>query len=142
MMPKIMWQIYSCNGSFQEIAPKTGNNNITPILVPFFDKHFTMEAVLAALLSSTCTTAAAFDESAGYEESCHHCPGPSHFRLDYCNSLLCGLPSILIKILQRVQSAGARVIAKADRRDHIPHQFSSNFIGYRSNSTQSIISCY
>ena len=40
-------------------------------------------------------------------------------RLDNCNSLLCGLPAILMKSLQRVQNAAARVIAKAGRRDHI-----------------------
>ena len=40
-------------------------------------------------------------------------------RLPNCNSLLCGLPAIPIKRLQRVQNATARVIAKAGRRDHI-----------------------
>ena len=34
-------------------------------------------------------------------------------------TLLCGLPSILIKRLPRVQNAAARVIAKTHRRDHI-----------------------
>ena len=40
-------------------------------------------------------------------------------RLDYSNSLLCGLPAILTKRLQRVQNTAARVIAKAGRRVHI-----------------------
>ena len=40
-------------------------------------------------------------------------------RLNYCNSLLCGFSAILIKRLQRLQNAGARVIAKVGRRDHI-----------------------
>ena len=46
-------------------------------------------------------------------------PAPVISRLDYCNSLLCGLTAIPIKRLQRVQNATARVIAKAGRRDHI-----------------------
>ena len=40
-------------------------------------------------------------------------------RLDYCNYLLCGLPSILVKRLLRVQNAAARVIANAGERNHI-----------------------
>ena len=40
-------------------------------------------------------------------------------RLDYCNSLLNGIPSSLLNKLQIVQNTGARIISKTARRDHI-----------------------
>ena len=40
-------------------------------------------------------------------------------RLDYCNSLLYGLPSNLLAKLQRVQNAAARLIHRAPRFCHI-----------------------
>ena len=40
-------------------------------------------------------------------------------RIDACNSLLYGLPDTLIKQLQRVQNACARMVTKCSKRDHI-----------------------
>jgi len=39
--------------------------------------------------------------------------------LDYCNSLLYGLPDTLVRKLQSVQNATARLITGTRRRDHI-----------------------
>ena len=39
-------------------------------------------------------------------------------KLDYCNALLCGLPSLLTKKLQRIQNAAARIITRTRRSAH------------------------
>jgi len=40
-------------------------------------------------------------------------------RLDYCNSLLCGIADNLLQKLQSVQNAAARLIMRTGRREHI-----------------------
>lgn len=40
-------------------------------------------------------------------------------RVDFCNSLLYGMPSTVIKKIQRVQNAAARLITKSSKFDHI-----------------------
>ena len=50
-------------------------------------------------------------------------------RVDYCNSLLYGLPSYQIARLQHVQNAAARLISKTQRSDHItPVLFSLHWL--------------
>ena len=40
-------------------------------------------------------------------------------RIDYCNSILAGLPAFRLVPLQRVQNAAARLVLNLDRRAHI-----------------------
>ena len=59
-------------------------------------------------------------------------------RLDYCNSLLFGLPDTLLRKLQSVQNATARLSTGKRRRDHItPVLLDLQSTGYPSESASS-----
>jgi len=40
-------------------------------------------------------------------------------RLDYCNSLLCGVPDVLLDRLQRIYNSAARLIKLSRTREHV-----------------------
>ena len=40
-------------------------------------------------------------------------------RIDYCNSLLYGLPQTVVQRLQRVQNCAARIVSRTKKYDHI-----------------------
>ena len=53
--------------------------------------------------------------------------------MDYCNSLLYGLPTINLNKLQRVQNAAARLISNTSRFDHItPTLINLHWLGVKS----------
>ena len=104
-----------------------GDNNITPSpsarsLGAIFDEHLTMEAHVNSVCRSSffhLHNISSIRRVLDMKTTVIIVQALVISRLDYCNSLLCGLPTILIKRLQRVQNAAARVIDKAGRRDHI-----------------------
>ena len=40
-------------------------------------------------------------------------------RLDYCNSLLAGIPQKLVNKVQRVMNCAARLVCEASKREHV-----------------------
>ena len=86
-----------------------------------FDQHLNMEAQV----SSVCSTAflhlreiSEIRDALDNETAKLMVQSLVISRLDYCNSLLFGLPSTQLDRLQRVQNAAAKVVARTERLDH------------------------
>ena len=106
---------------------KIGNENIPPTdscksLGVMLDSHFTMDTQINHLCRAIHfhlrNIAAIRDHltSSATEQLIHSLVS---LRLDYCNSLLYGVPKYKIKYLQRVQNIAARIVTRCHRRDHI-----------------------
>ena len=123
--------ITSSRAKFTEnIDLSTGKENISSSnscksLGVMLDSHFSTDTQINSLCKATYfhlrNISAIHNHlsSAATEQLIH-----SFFssRLDYCNSLLYGVPKYKIKYLQRVQNVAARIVTRCPRRDHItPH---------------------
>ena len=121
-----MTETYS-GTSFQHQRYIIGENNITPSpsarnLGAIFDAHLTIEAHFNSVCRSSffhLHNISSIQRVLNMKTTVSIVQALVISRLDYCNSLLCGLPAILIKRLQKVQNAAARVIATTGRRDDI-----------------------
>ena len=58
-------------------------------------------------------------------------------RVDYCNSLLAGVPRYQLDRLQSVMNTAARLIVGAKKQDHIKHVLGTAFTGFPSHSASS-----
>ena len=106
-----------------------GNSAISPSdaarnLGVIFDKHMSMKAHVNKLCQSASFALRAIGQIRHYldrasAEKLVHAFVTS--RLDYCNSLLYGLPDKLINKLQRVQNSAARLVTRSKKRNHISH---------------------
>ena len=105
----------------EKISPATSCQSLGVML----DNHFTMDSQIKSLCKSThfhLRNIAAIQDhlTLSATEQLIHSLVTS--RLDYCNSLLYGIPKYKINYLQRLQNIAARVVIRCPRRDHItPH---------------------
>ena len=102
----------------QKILPVTSVRNLGVVM----DSHASMEAHVAAICKSsyvhlfTLNKIKKYLDNNSIEQLVH---AFITSRLDYCNALLCGLPSKLISKLQRVQNAAARMLTGVGKNEHI-----------------------
>ena len=86
------------------------------------DSKLSLSAHVAALCRSVSTTCANSAQCSDHSAQCSEAARTLVFisnRLDYCNSLLYGLPHSLIHRVQSVQNAAARLLAGTRRGDHV-----------------------
>ena len=60
-------------------------------------------------------------------------------RIDYCNSILYGMPDTILSDLQRIQSTAARILTKCGDRSYLVLICLKKYIGYQLDSKSPII---
>ena len=85
-----------------------------------FDSHLTMRENISRMCSTSyfqLRSIAAIRDSLSQEATIHLVHAFVTSRIDYCNSLLFGLPEYAIKRLQCVQNVAARMVVRKSKRD-------------------------
>jgi hypothetical protein len=101
-----------------EIAPSSSARNLGVV----FDKFATMEAHVNGVCRLSYMQLRNISKLRPYlDQQSLEClvHGFITSRLDYCNSLLCGLPSSLLHRLQLIQNTAARILTRTPKFDHI-----------------------
>ena len=87
-----------------------------------FDKHL----IMSGHVNNLCRTASLAIRNIGRIRKYLDQPSTERLvhafvssKLDYCNSVLYGLPAKQLSKLQRLQNSAARLVTKAKRRDHV-----------------------
>ena len=104
-----------------------GNEQVAPVrhvrnLGALFDENLTMDKHIAKVCGSGYShlhNIRAVRKYLTHEAVCSIVHAFISSQLDYCNSLLSGLPSYLIGRLQRLQNSAARVVCNLRKYDHI-----------------------
>ena len=116
-----------CSKSLDHLTINVGDSCVESVgcvrnLGVLFDTNMSMEAQVNAVCRSAYAQLRNIGLLRSYLSTTAACSlvcGLVTSRLDYCNSLLYGIPKHLLNKLQRVQNMAARIITRTKRRDHI-----------------------
>ena len=114
----MMFKNPSLKVGVQSIIPSTTAKNLGIII----DSHASMEAHISAVCKSSYFHIYNINKLKRYLDRVsleHIVHAFITTKLDYCNSLLIGIPATLLNRLQRIQNIAARILTGCPRHEHI-----------------------